>query len=182
MRRTFSFIILFVTFICAIAQSPQFYGGLKLGMTQTEVKTILSKKSQSFNTDNKNGEIRYIITNPTIGGVTFQRLTLLFSQNKLIEANFVSNDAAGGMPGGPRFSQVSRSAKNYQSVFNNLYTSLQSKYGQPTTYDNNECTWTYHGTIIKLNYSYIDEMDGPYMQVAYAQNVLKYEKPNSSDL
>lgn len=183
MKRIALFVLILIsTIVGSQAQSPVFYGGLKLGMTPNEVRTILSNNSIHYETDTYDGESRYIVNNPVIGGVKFQKLVLRFKRNKLNVANFVSNESAGGNPAAPSFSQVSTAARHYRSCFNDLYASLQSKYGQPTSSDDYEYRRSVSGSIIKLKYSYMDEMDGAYMRQAFSQIYLMYERRDTSDL
>lgn len=163
------------------AESPIFFGGLKLGMTVSEVRQTLSNNNVTFENKVSGGSTSYFVKNPKLAGIQFQSLVLKFQNNKLMTATFFSREGAGGDANAPRFPMVSRLAGYYRNDYNTLSISLQSKYGPPTFNGENQVSWNYSGNLIKLEYEYTDgEEYGMRMMNTYVS--LTYEMPNVSDL
>lgn len=177
-------IFIFVAILMVLnvkAESPIFFGGLKLGMTVSKVRQTLSNNNIALETKISGGTTSYFVKNPKLAGIQFQSVFFKFQNNKLMTATFISREGAGGDPNGPRFVMVSRLAESYRNYFNTLNISLQNKYGTPTFNGENQVCWNYYGNLIKLEYEFIESEEYG-MRMMNTHLYLIYEMPNVSDL
>lgn len=166
----------------ANAQSriDNFYG-LRLGMTKSQVVSVLNSKSKKYEQkSNRNDEIYFQLKNVKLGDCTFNISNLIFDDGILVRGVFFSDDSRILDPNfdGHFISQIENSAKTYKSVFNRMYVNFASKYGEPQISDENEYIWI-NGNKLTLDYVFSDETIDQYSHLITAMVRVRYELMNS---
>lgn len=154
--------ILYLTVIALLlpinvfSQSLSAYG-VSLGENKYKVESILKNKGKSVkHGNNSNGTTYLAISNPSIGGASFDRCVFEFNNyNKLFEINFSSSDATfAGYPGGPWEATFNRKVNECKNSFVTMAQNLKLKYGTPDTYSDTSIIWQKGKERISLVYKY----------------------------
>lgn len=167
---------LFWMSIGAFSQSLSAYG-VTLGDDKYEVESILEDKGKRIKyLTNKKNEDLFKISNPSIGGASFDSGTFRFNKKgKLCYISFSSSDGGTGDPGMPWEAQFHRKAEECKKAFLTMAQNLKQKYGVPDSHSNTSAIWQMGNERISLNYDYIYEYNS-YGWVDHHVSVgLKYE-------
>lgn len=161
-----------------LSQSLSAYG-VSLGEYKYEVENILENKGKSIkHSTNKYGEALLKISNPSIGGASFDTGTFIFNEDdKLRSMTFFSYDLGGyGSPGMPWEAKFHRKAEECQNAFLKMAQNLKLKYGTPDTYSNTSAIWQKGNERISLEYEYQYEYDQFGGVNHHVSVTLKYEQ------
>lgn len=157
-------IVCMCCFLCIGKMSAQnkiegFYG-LKLGMSKSEVISILRSKSINYKIEDS----AFIIHNVTFANQSFESLYLGFKNSKLRVGTFRCSDNRVGDPNGFFFNEMSQRARQYRGVFDQMYSIFLSKYGTPQISNDNQYVWI-NKNQISLEYEFEDNMESPYTRL-----------------
>lgn len=152
--------------------------GVSLGEKKYKVENSLENKGKKVKySTNKKGEALLKISNPIIGGASFDTGTFGFNDDdKLRFITFFSHDPGGtGDPGMPWEAKFHRKAEECKNTFLKMIQNLKLKYGTPDTYSNTSAMWQKGNERISLEYEYQYE----YNQFGWVDHnvsvTLKYE-------
>ncbi len=148
--------LFFATVVLAQAQIGSFYG-LKLGMTISEVRSVLSSQGKVLidATSAKAGQ--YYTEDVRLGDSSFELLYLYFSDSKLKSGEFF-NGFWRDISSGPDYvisqlySQYQSLTREYKLIFNSMKYSLTNKYGNPIIDDGDIVIWRKGANQIKMQY------------------------------
>jgi len=155
-----TFIALCLFFLSATSSFAQeqigSFCGLRLGMTLSEVRSVMVSKGKEMVRDTKNSN-KYIIKKMAIAGYTFNNLILYFEDDRLVSAGFYRFIQSDGFEDNPNHSMVIRESSSYKDIFNTMRVKFTSKYGQPLSEDNNVSIWRKGHNQIKLGFEFSEE-------------------------
>lgn len=139
-----------------------FYG-VRLGMSSSEVKSVLEAKGKEYQTTTPSKPTNYDyflkISNPRIGDTSFENAIFYFKDGKLTEGRFYCSDDAGGNPNAFAFDRVEKNAQDYYKTYQTMYANLVSKYGQANVSNDTRHIWIKSQYKIELHYAYDDHME-----------------------
>ena len=148
--------LFFATVVLAQAQIGSFYG-LKIGMTISEVRSVLSSQGKEMKARG-NSVNEYYVSNVRLGDCSFESLYLNFSGSKLTSGEFYTGEMRMGYAYAPEtpqsmqiFAKMQALARECKISFNSMKSNLRNKYGNPIMDDDDEVVWRNGANQIKLN-------------------------------
>lgn len=173
--------LFFSTVVLAQAQNVSFFG-LKLGMTVSEVRSILSSQGKSRESI---GDY-YLVKDVKLGDCSFERLRLKFDNSKLVLGEFYNNFNRMGWNQAPNQDQATsmlqQYADKYKKIFNSMRMNLIDKYGSPRSDNGDEVVWRSGSSQIALYYTVYD---GPHPDFVDSRKIetevgLTYKRINTN--
>ncbi|MEE0864276.1 MAG: hypothetical protein U0L61_03995 [Alistipes sp.] len=161
MKKYLFLAMILLTPMSVFSQSLSAYG-VSLGDSIYEVENVLEDKGKTVkHSTNKRGEDLLRISNPSIGGASFDSVAFVFNKNdELRLISFYTGDTGGtGTPGAPWEAEFNRTATKCRNAFLTMSQNLVAKYGEPTAYSNSTAIWQMGNEKIELVYKYIYEPD-----------------------
>ena len=166
-----AFLITCVMFICMTVNAQTSMGtfyGLELGQSKASVESTLRNKGLTYteqvsDISEYKGYPLIKVTKAKLGSVTFERLILIFVENKLVYGNFVS--FVGGDYGTwhDMYSTYMNTFDHFSSKYEKEYyetkMNLISKYGSPQVNNDAMAIWREGRYQITVFYEYIKNID-----------------------